>query len=128
MKRIRTVRVGGSAALFGALACIAAAPAIAAPLTCRWEEKQQCDPGAGCKPIASKVWVVADAEAKQYSRCDRNGCDSYHAVVTAGPGAYTFFDLLGRGMFLKLGPAGRATEVVTLGNSVLVSQGVCRAR
>lgn len=102
-------------------------PSVAAPMTCRWTTKQQCDPDAACKPALNKVWAVADASRRRYSRCDRNGCDGYDATVTVGPGAFTTFDLIGRGVFMKIGPAGRATEVVSLGNSVLISQGTCRS-
>lgn len=99
--------------------------AEAEPSVCRWTKKQQCDPTAPCRPAVNKVWATADATAKRYERCDANGCDSYDAEVSTA-GAFTTFDLTGRGVFMKIGPNGLATEVVSLGNSVLVSHGTCR--
>lgn len=101
------------------------AAASAQTMLCRWSDKQQCDPGVPCRSMSPSVWATADAAAKRYQRCDHNGCDTYDAVVTVGPGAYTTFDLIGRGVFMKVGPGRKATEVVSLGNSVLVSQGTC---
>lgn len=100
-------------------------PLIAQPMTCRWITKQQCDPGAACRPATNKVWATADIAAKRYQRCDTNGCDTYEAAVSTA-GSYTTFDLVGRGLFMKIGPNNAATEVVSLGNSILVSQGTCR--
>jgi hypothetical protein len=107
------------------LSTAAALPLSAEPLACRWATKQQCDPTAPCRPAANNVWATADVGAKRYQRCDRQGCDTYDAAVSTA-GAYTTFDLVGRGVFMKVGANGAATEVVSLGNSVLVSQGRCR--
>lgn len=108
-----------------ALATAAPTVAYARTSECRWTEKHSCSPGKGCQPSTLGVWATIDLQAKRYQRCDRNGCDTHDAIVTVGPGAFTFVDLPGRGMMLKLGPGGAATEVVSLGNTVLVSQGRC---
>ena len=111
--------------LMVAVSALLASPVTAKPMTCRWTSKQQCDPGAACRPAINRVWATADVTGKRYQRCDRNGCDSYDAEVSTA-GAYTTFDLIGRGVFMKLGPDAVATEVVSLGNSILVSHGTCR--
>ena len=110
--------------LIVAVSTLLASPVAAEPMTCRWTSKQQCDPGAACRPAINKVWAPADVTGKRYQRCDRNGCDTYDATVS-NAGAYTTFDLVGRGVFMKIGPDAAATEVVSLGNSVLVSHGTC---
>jgi hypothetical protein len=110
----------------GVLAACVIQQASASPITCRWKAKQQCDPGEACKTVPPAVWTIVDPQAKRYQRCDPRGCDTYEAVVTVGPGAFTVYELIGRGVFLKTGLGGSATEVVSLGNSVLVSHGVCR--
>jgi len=112
-------------ALLAAVTASLSNVAQAEPLTCHWANKQQCDPNSACRPSVNKVWATVDATAKRYQRCDSKGCDSYDAEVSAS-GVYTTFDLPGRGVFMKIGPEGAATEVVSLGNSVLVSQGTCR--
>jgi hypothetical protein len=71
------------------------------------------------------VRLSIDLTAHRYSRCDSAGCDGYDAKVTQS-GAFTIVEVPGRAMFAKIGPEGKATEVVSLMNSVLVSQGACR--
>ena len=107
-------------------ACVMGEAANAAPLTCRWTAKQQCDAGTPCRTIPASVWTTVDKQTQRYQRCDRKGCDSYTAVVTVGPGAFTVYDLIGRGVFLKMEAGGGATEIVSLGHSVLISHGTCR--
>lgn len=102
-------------------------PAVAEsaePLRCTWTEKVQCDPGSGCSAQPIKTWATIDLDGRRYQRCDRLGCDTYDASVTRS-GVYRVIDLPGRGVFTKLADDGRGTEVVSLGNSVLVSQGHC---
>ena len=96
-------------------------------LVCRWQQKQQCEPGSACGALdATKMFVRVDPASGTYERCDSRGCDAYTASFTKS-GAYTIIDLPGRGMFAKMGPGGSATEVVSLGHSVLISQGRCAA-
>ncbi|WP_343546607.1 hypothetical protein [Sphingobium yanoikuyae] len=103
-----------------------ATPALAKPLQCNWVEKNQCDAGKGCRKIsAGTISVSLDTKTKEYKRCDRNGCDTYQANVHVS-GAFTIFDLAGRGVFAKVGPNGQSSEVVSLGNSILISHGFCR--
>jgi hypothetical protein len=104
----------------------ASAPAIAAPLTCQWTEKHECSPGSGCKTIKVTTFAKVDLALGKYSRCDRNGCDTYDANVSGTPKTYRNVDVTGRGVFLKFGPDGKSTEVVSLMNTVLISQGICR--
>jgi hypothetical protein len=111
--------------LFLAASTLTADPALGQQMTCRWNSKQQCGPGAACRPAANKVWATADPAATRYQRCDAKGCDGYDSVVSTS-GAFMTYALPGRGMFIKVGPDGAATEVVSLGNSVVVSQGQCR--
>lgn len=106
------------------LALSTAAPAKL--LQCKWNEKHQCDPGKGCKPISpGTIIVTIDPQTREYKRCDKKGCDTYQANVNNG-GIYKTYDLPGRGVFAKVAVDGQATEVVSLMNSVLISQGWCR--
>jgi hypothetical protein len=66
-----------------------------------------------------------DLDTKQYSRCDRAGCDTFDVQISRS-GAFTIIEAPGRAMFMKIGPEGKSTEVVSVMNSVLVSNGVCR--
>lgn len=111
-------------ALLGLL-LVSWAPAGAAELKCVWSHKSQCDPKASCRDVTTMTSGLLDVEARTYKRCDRNGCDSYAAEVVRA-GSFTTVDLIGRGVFVKLDDDGIATEVVSLGNTVLVSQGLCR--
>ena len=100
--------------------------ATAKPLLCKWTEKQQCDPGRGCKAISpGTVIVKLDPQTREYSRCDTKGCDTYQANINSS-GLFNVYELPGRGVFAKVALDGRATEVVSLMNSILVSQGKCR--
>jgi hypothetical protein len=109
-------------ALCGANATVA----TAGPLNCQWAEKSQCDPTKGCKPITITTYAKFNRLAKIYERCDRRGCDSYTANVSVVENGFTKIDVTGRGMFVNLAPDGVATEVVSLGNMILVSQGICK--
>jgi hypothetical protein len=110
--------------IIGALA-ILSAPASARPVRCAWTQKVQCDADASCKALRPVTWGVLDRAAKTYSRCDRAGCDTYPATLRQS-GAYSIVDLPGRGAFAKVAQDGTATEVATLGASVIVSHGRCR--
>lgn len=109
--------------LAAALALLAA-PAGAEMMGCRWSIKQQCDPDKACRALPNTTWAIADADTRHYQRCDQSGCDDYSSEVSTA-GAFTTFDLVGRGVFMKLGADGAATEVVSLGNSVIISHGRC---
>ena len=109
-----------------AVLIVSSAPAYAKALQCRWTEKQQCDPGRGCKAIPpGTISVKLDPQTREYSRCDSKGCDTYQANVNSS-GLFKVYELPGRGVFAKVALDGQATEVVSLMNSILVSQGRCR--
>jgi hypothetical protein len=99
--------------------------ALARPLTCTWTELIQCDPSAGCKPRSPAPPTHIDPATGRYERCDLNRCTEYLGVVTEGEEGFTIVDLPGQGVFTKIGPAGLATEVVSLDNSTLTSSGIC---
>ena len=103
----------------------AAVPAFAQDLKCEWLQKEQCQPGQRCGPAALGMWATIDLTSQRYQRCDQKGCDAYKAVVSRS-GAFTIVELPGRATFLKIGPEGRSTEVTSIMNTVLVSQGICR--
>ena len=109
------------------IAMIAVLPsgAPSATVQCQFSEKVQCDRGTPCKALKPSVSVKINFAAKQYSRCDKAGCDNYNAVISQS-GAYKIIEIPGRAMFAKIGPNGISTEVVSIMNSVLVSQGVCK--
>lgn len=100
--------------------------APAKTLKCTWTEKQQCAPQQSCRPAPLGLWSKIDLKKRKYQRCDRNGCDTYDATVQVDRAAFTNIDLPGLGVFVKIGPDRRGTEVVSLGNVILVSQGRCR--
>jgi hypothetical protein len=59
-----------------------------------------------------------------YSRCDQQGCERYDAN-TYKSGVFLIVELPGRATFAKVGPEGAWTEVVSIGNDVIVAQGHC---
>jgi hypothetical protein len=99
------------------------ASASAVTLICTYDHKFQCSPD-GCGPVPSKVFSKLDIEAQRYSRCDSAGCDDYDATISQS-GAFVVLELPGHGMFAKISDERKATEVVSLGNAVLVSFGQC---
>lgn len=117
-----------SRAVLAVASVMFAIPAVAQskPLMCKWTEKQQCDPKIGCRTIGITTYAKIDLAGRRYERCDKRGCDTYVANVSGGVGKFTNVDVTGSGMFLKIGPEGNSTEVVSLGNMVLISQGICR--
>lgn len=96
------------------------------PMRCDWTERLQCGPGAGCHPITNDVWAMVDPGRGEVKRCDHSGCDTYVGRFSRS-GEYTNGEVPGRSMLFQIGPAGRATHVVTLGNTVIVYQGRCRS-
>jgi hypothetical protein len=121
----------GERTMIGRLLAIAAIAvfipdnAVANTVQCNFASKVQCDPIGPCRVLKPAVRLTIDLAAKRYSRCDRAGCDTFNAVVTPS-GAYTLIEVPGHAMFAKIGPKGKSTEVVSLMNSILVSQGTCR--
>ena len=113
--------------LRGAVVTLAmlSAPVLARPLKCAWTQKVQCDPGAPCRALKLTTWGMLDRASKTYSRCDRLGCDAYAATIEQS-GTFSIVDLPGCGAFAKVAQDGTATEVTSLGRSVIVSQGRCR--
>jgi hypothetical protein len=95
-------------------------------LKCSWSQKQQCAPGQPCRPAPLDMWAKVDLQKKKYRRCDRRGCDTYDALVQIDRAAFTNIDLPGLGLFVKIGPDQRATEVVSFGNVIMISQGWCK--
>ena len=100
--------------------------AEAKTLKCAWSQKQQCAPGQACRSAPLDLYAKIDLQKRKYKRCDRRGCDTYDAMVQVDRAAFTNIDLPGLGLFVKIGPDQRATEVVSFGNVIMVSQGWCR--
>lgn len=108
-------------------AFVLAAPASAAEFVCNASEKQLCSPGQGCQKGPVTVFAKFEATAPgkaRYSRCDRNGCDTFEAD-THSSGAFLLIEIPGRGTFAKVGPDGSWTEVVSLGHEVILAHGRC---
>ncbi len=92
---------------------------------CEIETKYLCQSTEGCAGAAPKVFSVIDWALSTYSRCDSAGCDAYDFVGTQS-GAWLNIDVPGRGLVAKFDPlSGAFVEVVTLGELVYVSFGVC---
>ena len=102
-----------------------AAPAIADNLRCDIVAKYACS-AEGCEPNQLGMWNVIDLDGGEFSRCDRNGCDSYNAEISKS-GLFYNIEVPGRGTMAKLAMDGTSfLEVVTLGTVVLISFGSCR--
>jgi hypothetical protein len=112
--------------VFVVSSCSSSAKDVSNILTCEWAEKEQCGPIIGCKPIAISTFAKIDVRGRIYERCDRKGCASHIANINSGGPRFMNVDVTGSGMFVKIGPDGLATEVVSIGNTVLVSQGICK--
>ena len=109
-----------------AIVALAFAPsALAKPLRCDFTVKRQCDDTGQCRVLPPVVWGLFDPERKTYSRCDRNGCDTYDATVTHS-GIYTVVSLPANGLFAKIADDGSAVEVASIGTDVLISYGKCK--
>ena len=110
------------------LACLLfSAPAMAGSLRCDITEKYACSAG-GCEAHELGIWNVIDLDSGQFSRCDRNGCDSYDAEVSKSGMFYTI-DLPGRGTMAKLAVDGTSfLEVITLGTVAMISFGSCQLK
>lgn len=104
-----------------------ASPSAAVEFTCHPAEKHLCSPGEGCRKGVVTVFAKFSATRPgraDYSRCDQLGCDQYEAD-TYSSGEFLILELPGRASFAKVGPDGAWTEVVSLGNDVIVAQGRC---
>lgn len=97
--------------------------ANAKPVRCAWTTKQECSGGA-CVADIPTIRSTIDLETGAYRRCDTKGCDNSKGVVSKS-GAFYVIDLPGRGGFAKIGEDGSATEVMSLGELVLIYQGKC---
>jgi hypothetical protein len=107
---------------------VSASPAAATKMLCTWVQKHECAPTSGCKPVKITTYAKVDLTARRFERCDKQGCSSFSANVSKGVGgSFTNVDVTGSGMFLKLSSELTATEVVSLGHMILVSQGKCKA-
>ena len=105
----------------------AASPGAAQEFTCHPAEKHLCSPGKGCQRSVISVFAKFSATRPgraNYSRCDQRGCDQYDAS-TYSSGVFLIIELPGKATFAKIGPDGAWTEVVSLGNDVIIAQGRC---
>lgn len=101
--------------------------ANAAPIRCYPLEKYFCERGAGCKTIPPLTWVVVDFTANTYSRCDRNGCDTYSVEVSKS-GMFLVAVHVQSGSVIKISADHtKFIEVVTLGTSSYTSFGNCKS-
>ncbi len=92
-------------------------------LKCEVTAKWQCSDGS-CKKAPVGVWNQLNLSRKTYSRCDRNGCDTYGATIGRS-GIYEIVEVPGRGLLAKVGDDGSFLEVATLGTAALISHGKC---
>jgi hypothetical protein len=117
----------GLAASLLASGLLASAPVSAAEFVCNASEKQHCSPGRGCQKgvvtVYAKFAATGPGKAR-YSRCDRTGCETYEAD-TYNSGVFVLIELPGRASFAKVGPDGAWTEVVSLGQEVILAHGRC---
>jgi len=101
-------------------------PANAQTVRCDIGTKFACIAASGCNDNPPGVWNVIDFTTNSFSRCDKNGCDTYEMSPTRS-GLYISIDVPGHGMFAKMSADGsQYTEAVSLGTDVLVSFGSCR--
>ncbi len=107
----------------------AASNVAASEFTCHPAEKYLCSPGKGCQKSVVTVFAkfsATGAGRASYSRCDQRGCDQ-HDANTYSSGSFLNIELPGKAVFAKVGPDGAWTEVVSLGNDVIIAQGRCVA-
>lgn len=101
--------------------------ASAAEFTCYPAEKHLCSPGRGCQTGVVSVFARFSPTAPgraRYSRCDRRGCDQ-HEATTYQSGEHLIIELPGKATFAKVAPDGAWTEVVSIGNDIIIAQGRC---
>lgn len=100
--------------------------ATAETYRCDISEKHVCDQGSGCQSVPSTIWNTVDTTRRTFSRCDRNGCDTYAATFTTS-GLFTVIDVTGRGLIAKMAVDGSLfVEITTLGTQAFVSFGQCQ--
>ena len=102
-----------------------AAPAIADNLRCDIVAKYACSAG-GCEPNQLGMWNVIDLDSGLFSRCDRDGFDSYNTEITES-GMFYIIEVPGRGTIAKMAIDGSSfIEVTTLGTVAVISFGSCQ--
>ena len=100
-------------------------PARAETYRCDFTVKRQCSSDGQCRTLPPVVWATFDMGTSTYSRCDRNGCDSYRATVSRS-GIFRILALPENGLFTKIADDGSAVEVASIGTDVLISYGTCK--
>jgi hypothetical protein len=110
------------------LVLAALAPAVTAAhaetLRCEITSKFMCELTA-CQAAKLGGYNLVDLDKNTIARCDRLGCDTYDAVVSAS-GAFLNVAVPDRGLMAKLSLSlDSFTEVVTLAGQVYVSFGRC---
>lgn len=127
MQQVFITRLG-LMALISAVICV---PAIAAPdpFFCSPTRKQICNSDKPCQTAPTgEFYVFIDDETNSYTRCetpDRASCSTYGMVKSGNQKNYMTFEMTGRGAFSKIGPDGDWAEVVSLGDMLIVSHGMC---
>ena len=108
-----------------ALIAVWAANAAAAPLRCNISEKHVCIAKKGCSSTKPTVWNLVDLAASKYSRCDRQGCDTYNADISRS-GIFLNIVIPRRGVLAKMVFDGSSfLEVMTATDVVYISFGSC---
>jgi hypothetical protein len=116
----------------GVVACFLTFPASAQALRCDITTKFVCVP-SGCKTVPPDVWSVIDEAKREYSRCDKKGCDTHDAVIghsgafmTVQVGPNTIAKMATINSELAELKAFSFHEVATQMHAVYVSYGTCR--
>jgi hypothetical protein len=108
-----------------ALLILSTAGVHAQGLRCEILKKYVCEPG-GCKSVPAKIWNRVDLSNHSYARCDSAGCDNY-AVEISQSGAFLNLAIPKNGVVAKITIGNNSFhEVVSLGQIVYVSFGVCK--
>ena len=105
---------------------LASGPVQSGEILCEIDAKYACA-AIGCEPNRLDMWNVTDLDGGQFSRCDRNGCDTYPAMITQS-GLFYVIEATGHGAMAKLAIDGSSyLEVATVGTVALISFGSCRS-
>lgn len=92
---------------------------------CIASQRWFCTPEDGCVSAPDTgIHAMVDFGASRYCRCEGEACDEYEMDVSVS-GEFINLELPGRASFAKIGPNAEFTETVTLGQTVLLSYGVC---
>lgn len=98
--------------------------AASASLVCTPATKSLCSGGI-CQNTRVTTWAKTNEAQKTYSRCDKQGCDTYDAGYSHS-GVYTNIEVSGRSLIAKIGPAKEFVEIAAMGTDVYVSYGRCK--